>query len=310
MCLDKEAEGLQRQMEGRKKHNRKVKQIFTGIQESFEPHLKSPANDGSPASNPLHYTAELCSAVQESWIPGPLLGKGRDFFPKTLLTFEGSSIPSSSARKNGDNGDSFKGGGKGYAWALRRKQSQHSGARVERHSVPEVNSDIHYHSPEKWHNRSLRVKQLAFLNACFSLPHHHSQSPFSLPISILKPFSTARNVPSTEHREHDPAQSRNWTEYSSSKSTSSYTTASCVMRTVIPRGLEKGVRKSWNTFSACGQVCPLLSLSIMSWSFSSLKFNSSCKNPLTSYPRSLTRTFYTCSVSCCFCKRNPCISHS
>lgn len=105
---------------GKKKYNHKVKQIFTGISESFEPHLKSPTDDGSPASKPLHYMAELCSALQGSWTPHPLLGRGRDPFPKTVLTFEGSTIPSSSAMINGDNGDSFKGGGKGYAWALRR----------------------------------------------------------------------------------------------------------------------------------------------------------------------------------------------
>lgn len=105
MCLDNEREGLQKQVEGqkkKKKYNHKVKQIFTGINESLEPDLKSPADDGSPASNPLHYMAELCSALQGSWIPDPLLVRGRDFFPKTVLTFEASTIPSSSARKKTD----------------------------------------------------------------------------------------------------------------------------------------------------------------------------------------------------------------
>lgn len=69
--LENEAEGLQRQVEGWKKYNHKVKQIFTGINESIKPDLKSPADNGSPASNPLHYMAELCSALQESWIPHP-----------------------------------------------------------------------------------------------------------------------------------------------------------------------------------------------------------------------------------------------
>lgn len=45
-------------------------------------------------------------------------------------------------------------------------------------------------------------------------------------------------------------------------------------------------------------------------SLNSLKNSSSYKSPLTSYPRSLARTIYTCSASCCFCKGNPCIPHS
>lgn len=58
-----------------------------------------PGWSGSLASNPLHYMVEPCSALQGSWIPGPLFGRGRDAFPKTVLTFERSTIPSSSAGK-------------------------------------------------------------------------------------------------------------------------------------------------------------------------------------------------------------------
>lgn len=53
-------------MNWRKKYNYKAKQTFTGINESWEPDLQSPADHGGPESNPLHGKGELRSALQES----------------------------------------------------------------------------------------------------------------------------------------------------------------------------------------------------------------------------------------------------
>lgn len=244
-------------MEGqKKKYNHKVKQIFTGISESLEPHLKSPEDDGSPGSNPQHYTAELCSALQESWIPGPLLSRGRDFFPKTVLTFEGSIIPSSSARKK-TNFCTMETPSKGEEKVM----YEHSGGRSpnthvqqppnsrQRYSLP----DIHYPSPEKWHNRSLQIKQLVFPSLTV-IP----KAPLAFPSQFSSHFPQhwMCTVLSTRSK-HDQVHSVSCAGCCSSKTTSTYTTESCVMRAAFPHGLEKGVQKSWNTFSACGQDWPL-----------------------------------------------------
>lgn len=129
---------------------------------------------------------------------------------------------------------------------------------------------------------------------------------------LLSPSQFSRHFPQhcactvlNAMSKHDPAQSANCVEYSASKNISRYSItcdnchSSCIIRGRRYRKLE-----THSVLADSSQTW----LAIMS--LTSLKFNSSCKSPLTSYPRSLAQTIYTCSVSCCFCKRNPCMPHS
>lgn len=95
---------------------------------------------------------------------------------------------------------------------------------------PEANSNIHYHSPEKWHNWWLRAKQLEFLNAYCSIPPILPKAPLLIPSQFSRHFPqhwvcTVLNAMS----KHDPVQSEKRVEYSACKNISRYS----VMTTII-----------------------------------------------------------------------------
>lgn len=158
---------------------------------------------------------------------------------------------------------------------------------------------------KKWHNWWLEAKWLAFLNAYCTVPP-------SFPSSLLAPHpnfhATFRSTMCAQYWmpwENMIQQSVNCVEYGASKNISRYSItcdkchSSCIIRERKDRKLETHSVLAYSSQTRWAIM-----------SLKSLKFNSSCKSPLTSYPRSPAQTIYTCSVSCCFCKRNPCIPHS
>lgn len=156
-----------------------------------------PDLSGSPGSNLLHYMAELCLALQASWIPGPSFGTGRDVFPKTLLTCKGSPIPSFSARKDPQllQWRPFQMGRKGLS--LGTQEEEITTLRCESHPAVERATAFQkliqtFISIAQKNGKTDDYKQ----NDCHFWMHtvaslHPSQSPSSLPVSIFTPFSTA-----------------------------------------------------------------------------------------------------------------------
>ena len=144
-----------------------------------------------------------------------------------------------------------------------------------------------------------QAKLLAFRNACCAIPPPF-QKPFFSPHlnshAIL--HSTVCTVLNATSKHH-PAPSVNCVEYGASESISRYSTTVITVILHVFRG-KRPRKPETHPVPADSSQARLAVRSLQS-----LKFNSSCKSPLTSYPRSLARTIYTCSVSCCFCKRNP-----
>lgn len=162
-----------------------------------------PGWSGSPASNPLHYMAELCSALQGSWIPGPLFGRGRDAFPKTMLSFERSTIPSSSAGKKPHflQWWPFQRARNGLRIGIQEEET--TTLRFESHPAIEQATVF-----QKLIQTFITIVQKNSITDDYKQNNWHfwmhtvpSQSPFSHPISILMLFSTALSVHSTECHE-------------------------------------------------------------------------------------------------------------
>lgn len=187
-----------------------------------KPNLKPPADNSSlsrcirkPWTKPSALHGWTLLALQVSWTPGPLFRRGRDVFPKTLLTFEESTISSSSARLKQNNflqWRPFQRGRKGLCMGTQEEEITtlrcESHPTVESYWFPEAYSNIHYQNPGKWCNWWLQPKQLAFLNAYHPsffpfLPFHPIPPSFSssITLSIFQPFSTALHVHGTECHE-------------------------------------------------------------------------------------------------------------
>lgn len=84
------------------------------------------------------------------------------------------------------NGGSFRGGGKGYAWAPRRKKSQHSDESQPAESVTVFQKLLQTFVTITQKNK---VSKTTGISECILFhPCHPSQSPPSLSISILKHF--------------------------------------------------------------------------------------------------------------------------
>lgn len=161
----------------------------------------------------------------------------------------------------------------------------------------------HYHIPSFPTKRHSCLTH-TLLNASCAVPP--SQSLCSLPVSVLKPFSKC-----CVHS--FVCQKQTWSstdseEYGSSINTQRYYTALHVASNCHSSCIIRGRRLRKLKMHSVPTDNSQMRLAIVS--LNSLKNSSSYKSPLTSYPRSLARTIYTCSASCCFCKGNPCIPHS
>lgn len=219
----------------------------------------------SSRSNPLRYVAELCSALELQQAPdliaGPLFGRGRDVFQSwslvwqwqrclSELSFEGTPILSFSARKDPQflQWRPFQMGRKGLSVGTREEEI--TTLRCENHPAvergpcfPEANSNAHFHSPEKWCNRWLQAKWLAFLNACCAIPP-------SFPKPLFSPHLTSHAIFDSTLRAQYPKpwankiQHSQWTVWNTVHLKTSADTASHVVTVLLHVLLEEGDTES------------------------------------------------------------------